>query len=106
ERFALVAPELAERFYHHLFAAPETASFLSDPQLLARLKQSQMQYFRELVSGEYGEAYFEKRLRVGEAHQRIGLEPNWYLGAYNLYIQICFPEFAHGLGATFPRELS
>src|SRR5258708_23610411 len=106
EQFSLVAPQLAERFYQHLLAAPETASFLADPQLLARLKQSQMQYFRELVSGEYGAAYFERRLRVGETHQRIGLEPNWYLGAYNLYIQICFPEFATGLGDSFPPELA
>ncbi|MBI3479650.1 MAG: hypothetical protein HY016_04725 [Nitrosomonadales bacterium] len=30
------------------------------------------------------------RLRVGYAHQRAGLEPKWYIGAYrNIYPPCC-----------------
>lgn len=92
------AAQFAQRFYQHLLAHPATARFLEDPELVARLKEEQMRYFQELVSGDYGEDYFERRLRVGEAHERVGLEPSWYLGAYNQYIQLCFPYFAEATG--------
>jgi signal transduction histidine kinase len=100
-----VATELAEGFYRHLLSHSVTSRFLQDPSLVARLKQLQMEYFHELISGEYGESYFEKRLRVGEAHQNVGLEPAWYLGAYNQYIQIAFPMFAARLGSQIPAPL-
>src|SRR5262245_32435135 len=92
--FEEIAVDLAEGFYSHLLGHPATAGFLRDSELVARLKQLQMGYFHELISGKYDEAYFETRLRVGEAHQSVGLEPVWYLGAYNQYIQIAFPMFA------------
>jgi len=92
--FARYADEFAERFYAHLLSHPHTAKFLDDPELLARLKGTQKAYFTEMLEGAYEEAYFEQRLRVGEAHNRAGLGPAWYLGAYNQYAQICFPYFA------------
>jgi len=92
--FARYADEFAERFYAHLLSHPHTAKFLEDPELLARLKGTQKAYFTEMLEGAYEEAYFEQRLRVGEAHNRAGLGPAWYLGAYNQYAQICFPYFA------------
>ncbi|HEY4308468.1 MAG TPA: protoglobin domain-containing protein [Pirellulales bacterium] len=104
-RFAEFAPQLAEGFYRHLLSHPETARLLADPQLLARLKVAQMTYFEELVSGNYDEEYFEKRVRVGEIHNAVGLEPKWYLGAYNQYVQLAFPFFAEQLGAKIPAEL-
>jgi signal transduction histidine kinase len=105
DRFSEFAPRLSEGFYKHLLAHPETAALLQDPELLARLKQAQMAYFEELVSGVYDRAYFEKRLRIGEIHNAVGLEPRWYLGAYCQYVQLAFPFFAGQLGATIPPEL-
>jgi signal transduction histidine kinase len=58
-----------------------------------------------LLSGPYDEAYAESRHKIGATHQRIGLEPAWYLGAYCLYTQLCFPRFAAELGATCPPAL-
>lgn len=104
-RFAEFAPRLAEGFYKHLLAHAETASLLQDPELLARLKIAQMAYFEELVSGIYDRTYFEKRLRVGEIHNTVGLEPRWYLGAYCQYVQLAFPFFAEQLGSAIAPEL-
>jgi signal transduction histidine kinase len=96
--FAEHARHFAERFYQHLLAHPHTASFLRDPQQLERLKTLQASYFAELLEGTFDAAYFEGRLRVGLAHQQVGLEPDWYLGAYNQYIQLTFPLFARAFG--------
>lgn len=103
--FARIASEFADSFYRHLLASSETAPFFTDPELVERLKLAQMQYFRDLLSGDSGQEYFEKRLRVGEVHQRLGVKPAWYLGAYNHYVQTCFPRFAQELGGSLPVEL-
>jgi len=105
ERFAEFAPQLSEGFYKHLLAHPETAALLQDPDLLVRLKQAQMAYFEELISGNYDRAYFEKRLRIGEIHNAVGLEPRWYLGAYCQYVQLAFPFFAKQVGIPIAPEL-
>lgn len=110
EPFAAFAEQFAEKFYQHLLADPETARHLADPRQLERLKTIQAQYFTELLEGAFTPAYFEKRLRVGQAHQHVGVEPVHYLGAYNQYIQLTFPVFCQAFGdnllVVLPRLLS
>lgn len=73
-------------FYHHLRAFPELREFIPDDATLNRLKALQSQYFERLTAGEYGDNYILDRLRVGYSHQKIGLEPRWYTGAYRKYL--------------------
>ncbi len=82
------AGEVIERFYDFLLSHDHTKRMLSAPGLIERLKGYQQTYFEELTAGDYGIAYFENRLRVGQTHERVGLSPEWYLGAYNQYLQI------------------
>ena len=82
------ADQMAERFYEYLLSHEHTRRILSSPGLIERLRKLQSQYFLELTEGRYDLAYFENRLRVGLAHQRIGLSPEWYLGAYKKYLHI------------------
>ena len=91
-----------EAFYRHLQSFPETARFLRDPVTLARLKKAQGEYFHSLTAGAYGMGYVRHRLRVGLAHERIGLAPKWYLGAYNLYISRLVPKMQEYFGSD-PR---
>ncbi|MFZ5877365.1 MAG: EAL domain-containing protein [Nitrospirota bacterium] len=78
--------EFADRFYAHLSAFEETRAFLTDPATVERLKRSQAAYFTSLTAGNYAGDYVQNRVRVGEVHHRIGLEPKWYLGAYSRYL--------------------
>jgi signal transduction histidine kinase len=82
------APEISQRFYDYLLAHQHTRDILSAPGMIERLRQLQSRYFEEMTSGRYDLEYFENRLRVGQVHERIGLAPEWYLGAYNKYLQI------------------
>lgn len=83
-----------EEFYRHLLNFEETRVFIADPARLARLKRTQEAYFHGLTLGEYGEDYVRYRLRVGVAHERIGLDPKWYLGAYRKYLSFMLPKVA------------
>lgn len=79
-------------FYRHLLRYPETKRLLSDRLTVERLKQLQRDYFLELFCGRYDQQYAWKRLQIGLTHERIGLKPVWYLGAYALYFQHCLPQ--------------
>jgi signal transduction histidine kinase len=79
---------IIDRFYDYLLAHDHTRRMLEAPGLVERLKGLQTQYFTELTSGVYDLAYFERRLRVGQAHHRIGLSPEWYMGAYVKYLHL------------------
>ena len=82
-----IADTVVARFYAHLFSFAETALFLGDPSLVARLREAQKGHLIALVEGEHDIAYFESRLRVGMIHARIGLEPQWYIGAFMAQIE-------------------
>jgi diguanylate cyclase (GGDEF)-like protein/PAS domain S-box-containing protein len=76
----------ADAFYEHLSQFAPLRGLLEAEGRLSRLKHVQSHYFRTLTAGNYGDEYVRNRLRVGLVHQRIGLEPAWYLGAYRKYV--------------------
>ncbi|MFI5363992.1 MAG: protoglobin domain-containing protein [Candidatus Binatia bacterium] len=95
--------EIVDAFYEQLLKFDTTRTVLRDAATIRRLKEKQRQYFLSLTSGEYEEAYFEGRLRVGDIHQQINLEPAWYLGTYNLYIRLLLPRLAAEFGSDPQR---
>lgn len=81
-----------DAFYAHLLKFSETRALIPDEATLKRLKRTQAAYFDGLTAGEYGWDYVLDRLRVGIAHQRVGLTPKWYVGAYSQYLLNLLPE--------------
>lgn len=96
--------EFAAAFYDHLLSFDETRRLIPDERALIRLKAAQADYFRSLTQGDYGPAYFAHRVRVGRAHERVGLAPQWYLGAYAKYLGELVPILHAELG-TDPEAL-
>ncbi|RMD79667.1 MAG: PAS domain S-box protein, partial [Gammaproteobacteria bacterium] len=92
-----------ERLYRHFLAFDETRSLLGDPAVLGRLKRTQAAYFDRLTAGDYGRAYVLDRLRVGSAHQRVGLQPSWYVGAYAYYLSELIPAVWEAAGGDPER---
>ncbi len=97
------AKEIADRFYDYLLSHSHTRTILSAPGLIERLKRLQQKYFNELTAGIYDIGYFENRLKVGLAHNRVGLDPEWYLGAYNRYLQIVSDIFSRVFESNHER---
>ncbi len=88
--------EFSDGFYRHLRAFAPLRALLKDETTLARLRRAQQRYFESLADPAYGRERIKERLRIGIAHQRIGLEPKWYLGAYCRYLT----ELLHEVGAA------
>jgi signal transduction histidine kinase len=54
----------------------------------------QREYLLSLASPRCDADFYEDRRRIGEAHERAGLEPRWYLGAYSTYLSLLTPMIA------------
>lgn len=88
-----ITDAIVEEFYALLLGHPETRKFFADEATIRRVKRTQRDYFLGLFAGRCDVAYVEDRLRVGAAHERIGLSPKWYLGAYRQYLELIRRRF-------------
>ncbi|EXF93990.1 diguanylate cyclase [Pseudomonas fluorescens HK44] len=93
ERLGAAAQQMApaqqafvDHLYRHLEQFSTPSALLRAPQVTARLKHSQAEYYQRLWGGPYDDAYVNGRLRIGVIHQQVGLELKWYLGSYRLYL--------------------
>jgi signal transduction histidine kinase len=78
-------------FYRNLLSFAPTRELLRDPGVKERLLVKQREYLLSLASPSFDAAFLAQRRRIGEVHQKIGLEPRWYLGAYALYLSLLTP---------------
>jgi signal transduction histidine kinase len=78
-------------FYRHLLSFPETRELLRDSEVKNRLLARQRDYLLSLAGPALDERFLEERRRIGEVHERVGLEPRYYLGAYALYLSLLTP---------------
>lgn len=67
-----VAPQMVETFYARLFEHPHTAEYFEGISM-ERLHSMVGNWFVEIFSGTYDEAYAQKRLKIGRIHVEIGL---------------------------------
>lgn len=75
-----------DHLYRHLANFSTPSALLRVPEVTARLKLSQVEYYQCLWGGPYDDTYVNGRLRIGVIHQQVGLELKWYLGSYRLYL--------------------
>ena len=76
--FEKAGPAITEEFYETLGQFEETRNLIKGR--VEALMQTHARWMGELFAGEYGETYFENRMRIGEVHVKVGLPP-WYVEA-------------------------
>jgi len=59
--------------------------------MIRRLGEAQKTYLMQTVQGPYDASYFERRWRIGYIHNAIHVEPQWFIGAFQLYHRILYP---------------
>ena len=85
------ADSFVAAFYRHLLSFEPTRRLLRDPAVKERLLGKQREYLLSLAGPTVDDDFIAGRRRIGEVHERIGLEPGWYLGAYALYTSLLTP---------------
>lgn len=74
--------EITEAFYQSVVGVDKLREIIVEHSTIERLKQTLKDHLLEIWNGEINEAYVAKRLRIAEVHKRVGLEPKWYLSAF------------------------
>ncbi len=74
-------PTILDGFYRHVTAMPHLAKMVGND--IPRLKKAQGSHWERLFSGRFDDAYFNGVRAIGLVHNKIGLEPRWYIGGYN-----------------------
>lgn len=72
--------KITDDFYNHLQKFDATKKFLPDEATITRLKGTHKKWFSELFSGVYDDAYFQNRSKIGVAHVRVGIHPEYVDG--------------------------
>ena len=83
-------PGIAKIFYEYLGRWPQLEGHLAGEGKIERLQRSQAKHWEALFGARFDPEFFAKARRVGHAHERIGLEPRWYVGAYAYVMEHLF----------------
>ena len=78
ERLKAMAPDVLaaldvalDGFYDKLEGHPAMAAMVSETGGSGRLKKAQAEHWRGLLTAGFGDAYRERTVRIGAAHERI-----------------------------------
>jgi hypothetical protein len=98
-------PSLLDAFYARLSGIPQLAAMTGGQT--ERLKKAQTGHWQRLFTGDFDDAYFASATTIGRTHNRIGLDPFWYVAGYGP-LMIALTELArtgtNGQGKTWLRR--
>ena len=77
-------PMLLEGFYQHIIKEPQLARLIGSD--IPRLKTAQGTHWARLFNGRFDREYMQGVRTIGNIHNKIGLEPRWYIGGYNFVL--------------------
>ena len=77
-------PEILEGFYRHVSREPQLARLIGSD--IPRLRAAQGAHWGRLFNGRFDREYLQGVRAIGLIHNKIGLEPRWYIGGYNFVL--------------------
>ncbi|MGG1660534.1 globin-coupled sensor protein [Brevibacillus sp. NRS-1366] len=81
--------KIVDYFYENIEKEQLLMKIIENNSTIQRLKQTLNRHIKEMFSGRIDSAYIEQRSRIAVMHMRIGLEPKWYMCAFqNLLVSI------------------
>lgn len=80
-------PQALNDFYLKISQTPEVSHFFTSDEQKANASSKQYEHWKKIVSGRFGDDYFQDVRRIGITHARIGLEPRWYIAGNSLIIE-------------------
>lgn len=87
---------ITDQFYSTVLAVNKLEAIILEHSTIERLKRTLKQHIIEIFDGNIDEQYVAKRLTIAKIHKRVGLEPKWYLSAFqnlqNVFITVVYGE--------------
>ncbi|WP_216828524.1 globin-coupled sensor protein [Alkalihalobacterium elongatum] len=85
---------IVEQFYKNLAKEQSLMRIINDHSHVDRLKKTLYNHILEMFSGQIDEAFIEQRNVIAHVHVRIGLEPKWYMCAFQDLLQSLIEIFS------------
>ncbi|MHB1286639.1 MAG: protoglobin domain-containing protein [Leptospirales bacterium] len=92
ETFQREAPPFVASLHDRLAQHPKAREILEKAPSPLWLQNRHIEYFTEMAEGKYDFDYALNRISVGLAHQKIGMEPKWFLGSFSLFLEWIIPR--------------
>jgi hypothetical protein len=70
-------PAVLDEFYVHIAKFPEAARVFSNEAQMGQARQAQLRHWGTILEGTFDDTYVRAVTKIGETHNRIGLEPRW-----------------------------
>ena len=77
-------PDILDGFYRHVGSERQLTALIGND--IPRLKKAQGTHWERLFNGRFDQEYMKGVRTIGMVHNKIGLEPRWYIGAYNFVL--------------------
>ncbi|MWV47455.1 hypothetical protein GRF59_28100 [Paenibacillus sp. HJL G12] len=87
---------ITDFFYTSVLDVEKLEQIIVKHSTIERLKKTLRDHLLEIFNGDVDEKYISKRLMIAKVHKRVGLEPKWYLSAFqnlqNGFMEILYKE--------------
>ena len=98
-------PKAVDEFYKALAVEPSLMQIINANKGTDRLKSSLTRHLNEMFDGCIDANYLQQRKVIAQVHVRIGLEPKWYMGAFeSLFTEFSF--FVENLLITSKEQMA
>lgn len=77
-----ILPEVLDSFYAHVSKWEQVARFFNGRGHMDSAQARQQAHWTRIASGVFDEDYMKSVVTIGRTHDRIGLDPRWYIGGY------------------------
>lgn len=76
------APKALDKLYAKISSTPEISRLFASRAMMDHAKTKQIEHWASMYAGTADAGYFESAQKIGRIHAKIGLSPQWYIGAY------------------------
>lgn len=87
---------IVDSFYQSVLDVPKLEEIILKHSHVDRLKQTLKEHLHEMFSGRVDNEFIHKRLKIAKVHKHVGLEPKWYLSAFqnlqNAFLQTIYQK--------------
>ncbi len=79
-------PAILDRFYDHVSRFPDVKAFFRDRGHMMHAKAMQLRHWGLIADARFDGDYERSVRTIGETHNRLGLDPSWYIGGYDFLV--------------------
>jgi len=79
-------PSVLDEFYAQVSQWPQISQLFSDRSHMDAAKSLQVKHWKTISNGRFDAEYEAAVLRIGQTHNRIGLDTRWYIGGYTMLV--------------------